>query len=729
MKIRRHLALMATAVLVPVLLFSALSLNSLLNAERESLLQGMHAAASAASLAVEREWSYADGVARALAESRRLAEGDLAGFYQQAAGANSGSALHTALIGADARQVFNTVLPFGSRIKPADPKTRARIEGVLAGNGAQISNLIIGRATGRHVVTLERPVLLQDGRRMVLSQWYYASHFGAGISSGNLPPSWVVGLFDADGVTVARNRGPQDFVGKRPHPDLLAAIRSGRVAFIRNRSRDGVDLYTVLAHSKLSGWTVAVGVPVSVVEASARNAVLLTGAGLLAAIGFAVLAAWLFGRRLLNAFDNAERAAIALGRGESPVLEHSPIEEVGKLEVALANAGLALQGSAAEREFLLADAREARLVAESQNRAKDDFLAMLGHELRNPLSAITAGVSLLEHAAVPDEAKARAREAIRRQCGLLTNIVDELLDASRVMTGKVSLSKRPLDLGAATRACLDAAAMRGVGAGYQVRADIDSVIIDGDPTRIEQIITNLFDNAVKYTPAGGSIDVSVHAERGDAVLQVRDSGIGIGPALLPKIFDVFMQGAASLDRAKGGLGIGLAVVRAMVQQHGGSVAADSGGEGKGSTFTVRFPRAQGPWQVQATHEEKGAAPAPTSVLVIDDNDDAREMLAQVLTMNGYRVQQAATGKLGVTMAGQSAPQVAVVDIGLPDISGYEVARQLRANAASARTRLVALTGYGQDSDRQKALDSGFDAHMTKPADIDELMRVIAAKGK
>ena len=390
---------------------------------------------------------------------------------------------------------------------------------------------------------------------------------------------------------------------------------------LRNESRDGIALYTVLSRSDRSGWTVAVGVPVHVVEAAARNAVLMSGAGLLAALLCAFAAAYLFGQRLVRALDNAVRATTALGKGEAPVLERSPIDEVGRLELALIEAGRALRASSAERDFLLADARQARSVAESQNRAKDDFLAMLGHELRNPLSATMSGVSLLEQP-VGADTSARARAAIRRQCDLLVNIVDELLDASRVMTGKVSLTRQVLDLGAAVRACMDAAAMRGAGRAHICSANLESVLVDADPTRLEQIINNLLDNAFKYTPEGGKVDVTVRKERGFAVLDVRDSGVGIDSELLPKIFDVFVQGEASIDRAKGGLGIGLAVVKSMAAQHGASVSAASAGPGMGSTFTVRFARAsaQAAPQVRAV---AAVAPGSATVLVIDDNDDAR----------------------------------------------------------------------------------------------------------
>ena len=728
MKIRRHLALMATAVLVPVVLFSALTLDAMLDAEREALLQGMQVTARATGMAVDREWSYADGMARALAIAPSLAGGDFAAFERQVRVATAGTGLHTALIDQDARQLFNTVRPYGVAMPAPGAEARVRVAGVLAGRRAQISSLIAGPAPGQYVAALEMPVTLADGRRMLISQWFDIGHFNLAFADEHIPHSWLIGIFDGKGQTVLRNRGPHEYVGKLPKEDLLAAITSGRPAILRNRSRDGIDLFTVLSRSPASGWTVAIGVPVDVVEASARNAVLMSGAALLAALLCAVGAAYLFGKRLVRALDNAARATAALGKGQAPVLEPSLIDEVGKLETALVAAGLALRKNSEEREFLLADAREARQAAEAQNRAKDEFLAMLGHELRNPLSAITSGLSLMELAGVSLEASTRARVAIRRQCGLLVNIVDELLDASRVMTGKVSLSKRVLDLGAAASACLEAAAMRGAGASHEVRANIKPVWIDADPTRVEQIINNLLDNAFKYTPDGGVVEVSVRVERGAALLEVRDSGVGIDGALLPRIFDVFIQGAASIDRAKGGLGIGLAVVRAMVMQHGGSVGVASDGPGKGSTFTVRLPCAQQAPQSAAPALVAAEPAGRLRVLVIDDNDDARDLLVQVLSLNGYQTLQARDGEQGLRIAAEALPEVAVIDIGLPGLSGYQVAMRLRAGAGTARMKLIALTGYGQESDRRKALDSGFDMHMTKPANIEALLAEIARGG-
>lgn len=725
MKIRLHLALMVTTVLVPVALSSALALDAMLDGEREAVLRSMREAARATSLAADREWSFASGMGIAIGTSTVLQNGDFAGFHQRARQANAGSGLQTALMNSDGSQIFNTAVPYGTVIAPASAQVRARVARVMADNQSHISSLVVGRATKAYVATLERAVTLLDGRRVVISQWYPATHFKRAFPVQNVPASWLIGIFDQQGSTVLRNQGPMEYIGTFPKGDLLGAIRAGSQSVMRNHSRDGAAVYTVLQRSPLSGWTVAVGVPVSEVEASARNAVMLTAVGLLAALLLAVGAAYLFGKRLVRALDHASHAALDLGRGVVPVIAESAIDEVGKLETALHDAGLALRRSSDERDFLLADARDARAVAESQNRAKDDFLAMLGHELRNPLSAITAGISLLEYAGATPETSQRARQAIRRQCGLLVNIVDELLDASRVMTGKVSLTLEPLDLGAVTRACLDSMDMRGLGKGLAITDEISSAPVQADPMRLEQIINNLLDNAFKYTPAGGSVRVTVSVQDQQAVLQVADSGIGISAALLPKIFDVFMQGAASIDRAKGGLGIGLAVVRAMVEQHGGRVQADSVGEGRGSTFTVRLPLAA----PAPAAQDAGTPAAPASqgmrVLVVDDNDDARDMLAQVLTISGYTVLQAINGRQALLVAEREQPVVAVIDIGLPDLSGYEVAVRLRALGVTAGMGLIALTGYGQDGDRTRALESGFDVHLTKPANLAALVEAIA----
>jgi len=366
---------------------------------------------------------------------------------------------------------------------------------------------------------------------------------------------------------------------------------------------------------------------------------------------------------------------------------------------------------------------EERQVVERQNHAKDEFLAMLGHELRNPLSAISSAASLIGLPGVSVDGVARARKIIQRQSQHLGRIVDDLLDLSRAMSGKIRLARAPLDLASLVTSCLETYRATGRSTDYELVQDLDPGWVDGDATRLEQITSNLIDNALKYTPPGGRIEVRTWTENEDVVLSVRDSGVGIAPDLLPHVFDIFVQGSSTLDRAQGGLGIGLSLVRRLAELHGGAIAAESKGPGGGSTFTLRLPRIE-----HVQEEPVSAAPAAShdkpSVLLIEDNDDGREMMAMMLGCYGYPVQHAADGLQGLELAARSQPDLALVDIGLPGLDGYEVARRLRADAATRDIKLIALTGYGSAEDLQRVLDAGFDLHLVKPVDIDHLMQVI-----
>ncbi len=367
---------------------------------------------------------------------------------------------------------------------------------------------------------------------------------------------------------------------------------------------------------------------------------------------------------------------------------------------------------------------EERQSAERQNHAKDEFLAMLGHELRNPLSAISSAASLIGLPGVSAEGVARAKKIIQRQSQHLGRIVDDLLDLSRAMSGKILLNRAPLDLAALVGQTLETYRATGRSTDYQLVHDLDQGWVDGDATRLEQIASNLIDNALKYTPAGGRIEVRTWTENDDVVLSVRDTGVGIAADLLPHVFDVFVQGSSTLDRSQGGLGIGLSLVRRLAELHGGAIAAESKGPGGGSTFTLRLPRIEHQPVAAAPPAEPVSAHGMPSILLIEDNDDGREMMTMMLSCYGYEVHAAADGNEGVAAAASRQPDVALIDIGLPGIDGYEVARRLRADPATRGIRLIALTGYGLAEDLRRVLDAGFDRHLVKPVDIDQLADVI-----
>ena len=356
------------------------------------------------------------------------------------------------------------------------------------------------------------------------------------------------------------------------------------------------------------------------------------------------------------------------------------------------------------------------------NRRKDEFLAMLGHELRNPLAAIASAVSILTRFGQPGDGAEPARAVIGRQVQHLSRLVDDLLDVSRVISGKIALMRAPMDLGGLVMEVTGAWRAAGRLDRHDVRVDASSAWVDADETRMEQVIANLLGNALKYTPHGGRVDVRVRVDRDDARLEVADTGQGLPAELIDRVFDVFVQGDRTLDRSQGGLGLGLSLVKALVEMHGGTVQAHSDGPGKGSVFTVRLP------STTARARAALSSPAPASgvrVLVVDDNDDVRDMLRMQLSLGGHEVHEAADGHAAVEIAERIGPDVALVDLGLPGLDGYEVARRIRASARGPSPLLVAITGYGRAEDRERALASGFDVHLTKPVPPEHVAEVVA----
>ncbi|MFZ6656444.1 response regulator [Undibacterium sp. TJN19] len=364
-----------------------------------------------------------------------------------------------------------------------------------------------------------------------------------------------------------------------------------------------------------------------------------------------------------------------------------------------------------------------RKIAVEQNEAKDKFLAMLGHELRNPLSAITSAASIIGFPGAKADSVERAKKILSRQSQHLTHIVDDLLDLGRVMSGKIVLDKMAVNLGEVIISCLDSLRASRPVDSYQWHIDPIETWIEADPTRAEQIITNLLDNAVKYTPIGGTITIRNTHSDGKVSLLITDSGIGIAKDLLPRIFNVFVQGEHSLDRAKGGLGIGLALVKQLVELHGGDILAHSEGENLGSTFSIILPQALQS-KPSTEHNEIRRLETGRKLLLIEDNEDAREMTAQLLKAQGFEVLEAATGVEGIILAKDEKPSIALIDIGLPGMNGYEVARRLRSDKHTSGMYLIALTGYGLREDHILTAEAGFDSHFVKPLKLQQLLLTI-----
>ncbi|WP_437279752.1 ATP-binding protein [Sorangium sp. So ce375] len=394
-------------------------------------------------------------------------------------------------------------------------------------------------------------------------------------------------------------------------------------------------------------------------------------------------------------------------------------------------ARMKLEAAAREREELLRRAEDARRDAERANRAKDEFLAMLGHELRNPLAPIVTALHLMRLRAGGHAE--RERLVIERQIKHLTTLVDDLLDVSRITRGKVELKKQRIEIAEVVAKAVELASPLLEQRRHRLTVAVPSsgLAVDGDVTRLAQVISNLLTNAAKYTESGGEIAVRAERAGGEVVLSVRDNGIGIAPEMLASVFERFVQERQALDRAQGGLGLGLAIVHNLIAMHGGRVSAHSEGRGRGSEFTIRLPAVASARPSEAAPARWRAGtqgtPAPAGrrrILLVDDNLDAVELLAESLGAMGHATRVASDGPSALRIAEEFAPDVALLDIGLPVMDGYELARRLREQPAGGRVRLIAITGYGQEADFRRSKGAGFETHLVKPIQIDRLTSLI-----
>jgi signal transduction histidine kinase len=371
---------------------------------------------------------------------------------------------------------------------------------------------------------------------------------------------------------------------------------------------------------------------------------------------------------------------------------------------------------------------EARIALEESDRSKNHFLAILSHELRNPLAPIRNSVYILDRATPGGDQARRAQGVIERQVTQLTRLVDDLLDVTRVARGKIQLRCERLDLREVVRRAVEDQRVGFTRQAVEVELAVLArpVWVLADRTRVAQIVGNLLENAAKFTEPGGRATVSVeeNAAMAHAIVRVRDTGAGIAPEILPRIFEPFMQGDATLDRSKGGLGLGLALVKGLTEMHGGTVSVESEGVGRGATFAVRLPSVDAASASDELQPAAGRVP-PRRILVVEDNADSAQTLREVLELAGHTVEVALSGTEGVDKGRSFRPEVVLCDIGLPGMNGYDVARVFRADAELRGAKLVALSGYAAPDDLAKSRSAGFDAHVAKPATVEALARVLA----
>jgi signal transduction histidine kinase/ActR/RegA family two-component response regulator len=501
----------------------------------------------------------------------------------------------------------------------------------------------------------------------------------------------------------------------------LKAATEGTDAFARSLDYRGVPVIAAGHPIDFDGWTVVAKMD----EREAYNPIavvfrleVLAGLGVTA---LGLVAAYILARNFTRPMRDLAQAALRITQGDYETkVPVKSADEFAALSTTFNEMMTAIHARREERDHAAHALRNA-------DRRKDEFLAMLGHELRNPLSAIANAVRLWSVAGNDPSAVELARSVIERQTGNLSRLVDDLLDVSRITEGKIELRKHPVDVSEAIRRAVQAVQTFADERRHEIEIELaeNRLCVEADPTRLEQIITNLLTNAIKYTRKGGIIRITTAEEGSNAVISVSDTGIGIAPRMLPHIFDLFTQADRSLDRTTGGLGIGLALCRRLVEMHGGTITAASEGVGRGSTFVVRLPVTTAP--ITAMLPESANHPVPVHrqrrILLVDDNQDTVHSLARLLSLRGHEVATAFDGVAALKLAQEFQPDFLLLDLGLPGLDGFELARRLRAEGFQ-RTPIVAISGYAQENDRNRAREAGFNYHFAKPVDFEALAELI-----
>jgi len=730
--IRAHLIGLLLAGLVPVAAFAAVLLLQLWVGQRDEVRGQHEGAVNALATVVERELEGGIRRLELLGSSPILRTGAIDQYRALAQNflALSPDWENIVLLDPTGRQLFNLAAPADRALPPATDRAYARA--IIDTGRPAVSDVFVGAVTGRPVVDLAVPVIHADRVRYVLAATLELGQLEAMLLK-HVHENGVAVVLDREHRIIRRSRGGAAHAGKQTVPALHASIEQAPRGWGRFRTFEGDAVYTAWAPVPAFGWTVAVGIPAAPIEQSlTRSLALLGGMGLLVfmASGWLAIAA---ARRGAGAIRAAAVAAQDVAAGRPVAMPPTRIAELDGLGDALRAASARLAHEAdiriaaeSERNALLERERAARAHAESESRAKDEFLAMLGHELRNPLAAISNAGRVLERVNLTSPAAGRALEVINRQAAHQGRLLDDLLDVARVMHSKIAIKRVPVDVADCARRALAALSAAGKTGAHRFETSLAPAWVSGDAIRLEQIIVNLVGNAIKFTPPGGTVKIATERAGHDVVICVADSGVGIEPGLLPRIFDLFKQGKQEPARAAGGLGIGLTLVRRLAELHDGTAEAYSAGAGRGARFVVRL-RAIEPVPAAAGADRQPRQDGRARrILVVEDNADVREMLQAALTVEGHDVRAVADGAAALATAADMRPEVAIIDIGLPGMDGYELAGALRAQF-KGELRLIALSGYGLADDLRRSSAAGFEAHLVKPVDPIRLAALLGAE--
>jgi signal transduction histidine kinase len=712
----RHLLVLLTAIgLLPLALLGIWSLHAASEYRQREQERAMLDLARALSSAVDAELDSSVTALSSIAHNPSMMAGDVRSFYEVArALAQTRPDWLGVYLADDAGQtLFRTTAPFG--VPASEPTDAASLRQALSLRRPVVGGITRGKG-GRAAVPVRMPITDSHGHAFVLSAVIRPDRIVHVFERQHAPSNSVIGAVDAYGRIVARSKNQDLFVTREITAGLQDLMRrQGVEGTGATHTKEGDPVVTAYSSVSRYGWTVVVNTPVATLNTAFFEGIATYAAGVALSLAACfALAYWLAGR-IVGAFNYLRRAAAEVGAGRPASVPHSRIRELGRMGRALEAASRQRDRHELERSRLLASLEDALEQARQAGQAKDEFLAVLGHELRNPLSPIVASLDLMD---MRDEPGARRERAImRRQVTHLKRLVDDLLDVSRIASGKLQLHLQAINLLDTVRHLVAALP------GHAITLDApDAVWVEGDDSRLVQVLNNLLSNAARFGSNATSVSLRADASAGQAILSVQDNGIGMDAALLSRVFEPFYQAPQQLARRTGGLGLGLAIVRKIVELHGGSVSAYSAGPGQGSRFEVVLPLTAAP--ALLADPAPAAAPQPCRILLVDDNEDAASGTASLLTQMGHQVEVAYDAAQALAAARAHAPELAILDIGLPDMDGYALAVLLRREHGPGM-RLVALSGYGQLADVERAARAGFDLHLTKPAALDDLQQAIA----
>jgi signal transduction histidine kinase/ActR/RegA family two-component response regulator len=701
------------AILLPVAIFGVGASLYALERERQVFIRGAGERTGALMTAVDTELARHRSGLLSLASSNSLRAGNMHEFHTE---------MLRLLPTQNSWQEINLTLESGEIVlSTGNTDQFAKREAIgschYAGSGqdsaaAPSVGTVVRIDGGPWVLPVCVPVMARN-ETMILSAMVDPEAFLALLTPQRLRDGWVGVVLADDQRIVARTANNTLFLGQPAAVSLQSALSRRPQGWFSGRLIEGTAVYTSYIESPNSGWIVALGVPAVEFEAIGRTTFSVLATGLFASIIIALVFATMLGRRISRPMQSLAEAARSFGRtGNVSAPTDSSITEFNEVSQALEASATAV----AEREHKLRAA----------DSAKDDFLAMLGHELRNPLGVLTSASEMLRVNGSDSAVSGNAADLVRRQVSKMTRLVDDLLDVSRVTSAKVRLIRAPVRLDEVVGNVVDTMGELSAFVTLQLTFDHSPVWVNGDETRLEQIAFNLLENAAKYTPENGKVAVRVARDGEIAVLEIADTGIGMSEELQARVFDLFAQGDRSIDRSIGGLGIGLTLVKRLVELHGGSVELHSAGIDQGARFTVRLPAIDKPAEpLRNDVSQPVHAQSSCKVLLVEDNEDARNALLAILRHYGYLTYGSSDGIEGIEMAAKIRPHVAIVDIGLPKCSGYEVAKRIRSDSRGEPVFLIALTGYGGEKVRQQVADAGFDEYLIKPvvpADLADLIR-------